>query len=595
MSSKQYTDQNGKSPWVTFVLSFVFILIFCTGCSVFSVFSTQVHASSYLETEIAVLSGTNPAGTAFDASGNIWIAVPGCNPFNTCSSAPPGKLEEYNPNTNTWTILTLPAGFAQPLYVAFDASRNIWFPMSQGNTIGEYNPHSHTCQQWSVPTSNSGPWDITIDHNGYIWFTEKFVNKIARFDPVNHTFMEVATPAKNSNPYGITVDSSNNIWFTENNGSVALIGEYTSSGQLKEYKIRNTLPGTNLTPHLIAVDPNGNIWWTEGLVGEIGELNVSQAQAGTNQGVTEYRYPRSCVPCGVHTSGISIDRNGLVWFDDSYQGILGSFPDTGTGSFNMYNAPTLNTYVSDGVQVDSQNRVWYGESNINKIVELTQEAAVPTQTTTSVLAQDSFQRPNQTHWGTASDGNTWGDDANDSDDASFSIKGNTAQVTNGNGIIEGTLGPSVSDSQVFFTGSTSSFTNTDFGAVLRFTDSNNWYKAYLDGTNLIIRRNQNGNNVVIATTAFTAKANASYSLRFQAVGTQLSAKAWVAGSSEPANWMLSINDNALTSGNAGLQVSEQGSSTVTYTSFIAYMITPVTPTPTPTQVSYGLDKGWAPE
>jgi streptogramin lyase len=172
-------------------------------------------------------------------------------------------------------------------------------------------------------------------------------------------------------PYGITVDANNNIWFTENNSSVALIGEYTSAGQLLEYKIRNTT-SSGLTPHLITVDHNGNIWWSEGFVAAIAELKVAQAVPGTNQGVSEYFYPLSCSTCGAHTSGISVDSNGNIWFDDSNQSIFGSFPVTGTGSFSIYNTPTANSHPHDGLQVDGQNRIWFDEEFANKLAQVVQ-------------------------------------------------------------------------------------------------------------------------------------------------------------------------------------------------------------------------------
>jgi streptogramin lyase len=240
------------------------------------------------------------------------------------------------------------------------------------NSIGMLNPHSKTFQRWEVPTANAGPWDVAIDHNGNIWFTEHFTNKIGEFVPSSHSFNEFATQAANSQPYGIVVDGSNNVWFTENNSSVAMIGEHTSAGSLKEYKIRSNPPG-GLTPHLIAVDPNGNIWWSEGWVGMIGELKVNLAQPGTNRGVTEYAYPASCTTCGgTHTSGISVDSKGLVWFDDSLQSIFGSFSDTGTGSFSIYKTPTSNSHPHDGLHVDSQNRIWFTEQDAGKLAVATQ-------------------------------------------------------------------------------------------------------------------------------------------------------------------------------------------------------------------------------
>jgi len=325
-------------------------------------------------------SSTDPWGTAFDSKGHVWLAIPGCDPSPTCnSSTPPGKIAEFNPATSTWmNTYKLPSGYAQPLFLAFDSQGRLWFPLPMGNSIGRFDPSNKTFQQWTVPTANAGPWDVAIDGHGKIWFTEHFTNKIGRFDPVTHSFMEVATPASNSQPYGIVVDASNNVWFTENNSSVARIGEYTSGGKLQEYKIRNSST-SGLTPHLITVDPNRNIWWSEGWVGMIGELHVSQAVPGTTRGVTEYAYHRVCSTCGKHTSGMSVDSHGLIWFDDSEQEIFGSFPDSGTGSFTTYHTPTANGHPHDGLHVDGQNRVWFDEEFANKLAEAIQ-SGTPTPT-----------------------------------------------------------------------------------------------------------------------------------------------------------------------------------------------------------------------
>ena len=325
-------------------------------------------ANTVTTKEYSVPKGSDPWGTAFDPSGQMWVALPGCDPSPTCApGTPPGRFDIFNPKTSSWAGgHNLPSGYAQPLFLAFDKLGQAWFPMPMDNSIGMYSPSKHTFQKWAVPTSNAGPWDIAIDHNGMIWFTEHYSNKIGRFNPTTHAFMEVSTPASNSLPYGITVDSSNNIWFTENNSSVALIAKYTAQGQLKEYKIRNSL-NSNLTPHLITVDPNGNIWWTEGFEGMIGELKIAQAQPGTNDGVSEYSYPQICNSCGTHTSGIDIDSNGLIWFDDSLQSSFGSFPDSGSGSFAVYGTPTSSSHPHDGLRVDNHNHIWFDEEFANNL------------------------------------------------------------------------------------------------------------------------------------------------------------------------------------------------------------------------------------
>jgi streptogramin lyase len=539
----------------------------------FDKYSTHALANGITTTDFNIPSSLDPWGTAFDSKGNVWLAIPGCDPSPTCSSTtPPGEIAEFNPVTSTWmNTYQLPSGYAQPLFLAFDAQGRLWFPLPMGNSIGMFDPSNNTFQQWAVPTANAGPWDVAIDGNGKIWFTEHYTNKIGSFDPVTQTFLEVSTPASNSLPYGIVVDASNNVWFTENNSSVALIGEFTSGGKLQEYKIRSGSSG-GVTPHLITVDPNGNIWWSEGWVGMIGELKVSLAAPGTNNGVKEYAYQKVCSTCSKHTSGIDVDRNGLIWFDDSLQQIFGSFPDSGTGSFITYSTPTSNGHPHDGLNVEEFNRVWFDEEFANKVAEAIQSED-PTPTVTSsptpvtILAQDTFQRPNQVFWGTASDGHVWRGAANTQ--SSFSINNNMGQVSNGSGQYNTLLGPTSTDVEILFSGSLSSFTKSNLGAVLRWSDSKNWYKASINGTGLMIQRMVNGTLTVLSNTAFTATAGASYTLRFRVVGSTLSAKVWQTANTEPANWMISIADSSLLSGRCGIHLQVQSTMTADITSFLA--------------------------
>ena len=528
--------------------------------------------------------GSYPWGTAFDGSGRVWVAMPGCDLAPSCSSStPPGKLALFDPNTHNWaTIVSLPAGYGQPVFVAVDQSGKVWFTMPVTNAIGLYDPVSTNVTQWAVPTASSGPWGITIDSKGTVWFTEHYGNQIGSFDPNSHTFHEVATPASNSQPYGITVDASNNIWFTENTDSVALIGEYTNQGILHEYKIRNTpTGGTGLTPHLMTIDPGGNIWWSEGWVSAIGRLNVATAQPGTNNGVTENHYTPSCGTCGSHTSGISTDKHGLIWLDDSLQNTFGSFP-IGGGSFSF--SPSPGSHPHDGLNVDSQNRIWFDEEFANKLaVAIPAGSPTPTTTATATLTNtptstptplpgttlgtDTFQRANQSLWGIASDGQTWGGDANKL--SLFSISGGRGVVSATNGTsYSAVLGSQASNAEVYASGSLSSFANSNFGDVLRWTDGNNWYKAFIDGGNLNIQKKVNGVTSILASVPFTATAGTSYSIHFRVVGSTLTANVWAASGSEPNGWMVTTSDSTLTSGYCGMRLLTQ-SGTATVTSFKA--------------------------
>ncbi len=557
-------------------------------------------AATPTATDFSTNGGSDPWGTAFDGTGKVWVAMPGCDPSPYCSSGtPPGHLDVYNSQGSAWAAsYQLPNGFGQPLFIAFDKQGRAWFPMPMTNSLGMYNPATQTYSQWVVPTASSGPWGVAIDSKGIIWFTEHYSNKIGSFNPSTQTFKEIATPATNSVPYGITVDSSDNVWFTENSDAVALIGEYTTGGVLNEYKIR-TGSTTGLTPHLITIDKNGDIWWSEGWVSAIGKLSLAQAVPGTNNGVSEYHYQQICSNCGSHTSGITADSNGYVWFTDSLQSIYGYFNISGVGSPSVATTPSSGSHPHDGIHADANNVIWFTEEFANKVAKITGGptgggSGTPTATATTLptvtptatpqpgssLAQDTFQRANQSFWGTASDGHVWGGDANSA--SAFSISNNTGLVTNGGLSYSGVLGPVATDAQVLLTGALSNFTSSNFGAVVRFTDGNNWYKAYIDGANLVIQKKVNGTATILTTMPFAAQANTKYSIRFQVVGTTLSAKVWASAGSEPGSWMITATDTSLTSGQCGIRVLATGA-VVTFTSFSA--TSPggsATPTPTST-------------
>jgi len=190
--------------------------------------------------------------------------------------------------------------------------------------------------------------------------------------------------------------------------------------------------------------------------------------------------------------------------------------------------------------------------------------ATPTQGTT--LAQDTFQRPNQSLWGTASDGNIWAGDANKL--SVFSISGNTGQISNGAGLYNALLGPVATDADILFSGSISAFNNTNLGAVLRWTDNNNWYRAYIDGTKLTVQKKVNGTMTAIGSTAFAATGGTSYSLRFRVTGTTLFVKVWQSSNTEPTNWMITVSDTSLSSGYGGLRVRMQSGAIASYSSFL---------------------------
>lgn len=181
------------------------------------------------------------------------------------------------------------------------------------------------------------------------------------------------------------------------------------------------------------------------------------------------------------------------------------------------------------------------------------------------LAQDTFSRANQTFWGIASDGQRWQADAMSS--PGFAIVNRAGQVANGNGIYDAILGPRITNAEVVFSGSLSRFGPSTLGALLRWTDAKNLYKAYLDGTHLILLRDVAGIVTMLKSVAFVAQEGQLYTFHFRVLGSLLSAKVWPTNAPEPANWMVTTTDTSLSSGYGGLRVVLRNGIAATITSF----------------------------
>ena len=122
---------------------------------------------------------------------------------------------------------------------------------------------------------------------------------------------------------------------------------------------------------------------------------------------------------------------------------------------------------------------------------------------------------------------------------------------------------------MYATGSISSFgQGSNFGDVLRWTDYNDWYRAYITGGKLIIQKDVRGSTTTLATVSFSDVTGMLYTLHFRVQGSTLTANVWPASGTEPSGWMATATDRSLTSGSCGMRFLTQNG-TATVTSFLA--------------------------
>src|SRR5258708_35932245 len=88
-----------------------------------------------------------------------------------------------------------------------------------------------------------------------------------------------------------------------------------------------------------------------------------------------------------------------------------------------------------------------------------------------------------------------------------------------------------------FRSSLSSYSNTNLGAVLRWSNTNNWYKAYINGTSLDLKKKVKGETTIFGSVRFITTKGTSYTLRFRVVGTTLYARGWQTATTEPTTCM----------------------------------------------------------
>jgi virginiamycin B lyase len=307
-------------------------------------------ASGVIETP----TQATPWGVAFDKSGHIWVAEPGCDPIPICQSAFPSYIGEYNTSNATLIQNYLqPSGFSSPLFVAIDSTGHIWFTEPNSNAIGRLIPGSKPdWEQWTIPTANAIPYDLVVDKHDNIWFTEHGASKIGFFKTSTHTFVETPTPTAGSDPYGITLAGGGKIWFAEN--TVPKIGSFklTASGSIhiKEHTFSNVSDPVP-TAHLITSDHSGNIWYSEGFAGQIGEWIPS---TGTHTNIVVSKAPFT------HISGIGVDSKNRIWFDDSLNAVVGYY-DPSTGAIKTLTLSDLSDHPHDGLAVDSNDTTWFTE------------------------------------------------------------------------------------------------------------------------------------------------------------------------------------------------------------------------------------------
>jgi virginiamycin B lyase len=237
-----------------------------------------------------------------------------------------------------------------------------------------------------------GPVQLTTTPDGSVWFSAYALGAIGRFK-LPDTLNQYALPSPNARPSSITVGPDGNVWFAET--AYDQIGRVSLSpacyGQITEFTIPSA-QGGGISG--LASDGHDHLWFTAAGGDIVGSVNVADPNLPApcvNKGqttVVPLNLPTELTIYALHAgsgpNGVAVDAAGNVWVAESDSSKVARLdPTVAYNSPNFeylteWSTPTTQANVLD-VATGSGNRVWFTESDVNRIGMLPANAAATEQ------------------------------------------------------------------------------------------------------------------------------------------------------------------------------------------------------------------------
>jgi hypothetical protein len=253
---------------------------------------------------------STPTALAIDTQGNAWVANYGNNTvLGLCASG--GQCGNIYNNTNACNNNS-PCGIANPYWLAFDGSGNLWVvnngTPSLTELLGVGNSGGSGNNNFAIytPSSVVNPEFVALDVSGNAWVAD-YGSGRSGTDAVEKLSAHGVSLAKEtgsglSDPEEIAIDRAGNIW-VGNKGSDRALTEYNSSGTVLSGS-GGFIGGGLAIPTTIAVDGANRIWTANAGSNSISEFSNGGAAISPSTGYTHG---------GISPSGLAIDKSGNVW------------------------------------------------------------------------------------------------------------------------------------------------------------------------------------------------------------------------------------------------------------------------------------------
>jgi len=282
----------------------------------------------------------------------------GTDGFGYAGERNTGRIARLDPNTNTFSEITPPAGASPRLRLGAISHGNgdtIWTSDGGPNHRWlEYNVVTGAFRSFNVPKDLKGGGNgntIRQAPNGDVWVASGGGNGMAGLNPTTGKWVLYESPAgkksgKSVGPYGFSFDNKGNIWFAEYaNNAVGRVDPQT--GEVDDFPI----PVPNSIPRKVNTDAQGNIWVA---LHESGQLLMVDPNHPDQM--------KTFMPPEEHpgTYSPSVDlKNGYIWVSLQAVDKIDRY-DPKTNTWAEFPVPYPETDIRR-IEVDPKhpNRVWW--------------------------------------------------------------------------------------------------------------------------------------------------------------------------------------------------------------------------------------------
>jgi virginiamycin B lyase len=145
----------------------------------------------------------SPYGIEFDKSGNVWFAE-----FN-----PEGKIGMVDANTGKVTKWAPPTKGGWPRRIEIDDDGMVWFAEYQGGKIERFDPKTQTFKVFELPGPRATPYALGIDRDHNIWYSSDEMDLIGRLNPKTGKVTEFPYAHSENMMKEFFLDAQGRMWY----------------------------------------------------------------------------------------------------------------------------------------------------------------------------------------------------------------------------------------------------------------------------------------------------------------------------------------------------------------------------------------------